>query len=50
MVDGLEDTFAVNTLAPYLLTALIASPRPLVFLTSELHRGGQPDLSDLQWR
>ena len=49
-VDGLEQTFAVNTLAPYLLTALIASPQRLVFLTSELHRSGEPDLSDLQWR
>ncbi len=42
--------FAVNALAPYLLTALIASPQRLVFLTSELHRSGEPDLSDLQWR
>ena len=49
-VDGLEDTFAVNTLAPYLLTALITSPQRLVFLTSDLHQGGEPDLSDLQWR
>ena len=49
-VDGLEDTFAVNALAPYLLTALIASPQRLVFLSSELHQIGQPDLSDLQSR
>ena len=49
-VDGLEDTFAVNALAPYLLTALIASPQRLVFLSSELHQIGQPDLSDLQLR
>jgi NAD(P)-dependent dehydrogenase (short-subunit alcohol dehydrogenase family) len=49
-VDGLEETFVVNTLAPYLLTALIASPQRLVFLTSDLHRNGEPDLRDLQWR
>lgn len=49
-LDGLENTFAVNALAPYLLTALIASPQRIVFLTSELHRSGEPDLSDLQWR
>jgi NAD(P)-dependent dehydrogenase (short-subunit alcohol dehydrogenase family) len=51
-IDGLEDTLAVNALAPYLLTALIRSPQRLVFLSSELHRIGQPDLSDLQsrWR
>src|SRR5205814_9150338 len=30
-VDGLEDTFAVNALAPYLMTALIESPQRLVF-------------------
>ena len=28
--DGLEHVFAINTLAPYLLTALIARPRSLV--------------------
>ena len=49
-VDALDETFVVNALAPYLLSALIAGPQRLVFLTSELHRGGQPDLSDLQWR
>jgi NAD(P)-dependent dehydrogenase (short-subunit alcohol dehydrogenase family) len=49
-VDGLEDTFAVNALAPYLLTALIASPQRLVFLSSGMHQMGQPDLSDLQLR
>ena len=48
--DGLETTFAVNALAPCLLTALIASPQWIVFLTSELHRSGEPDLSGLQWR
>ena len=49
-VDGLEQTFAVNTLAPYLLTALIARPQRLVFLTSELHQSGEADLSDLRRR
>ena len=49
-VDGLEDTFAVNALAPYLLTALIAGSQRLVFLASELHQMGQPDLSEIQSR
>jgi len=49
-VDGLDDVFAINTLAPYLLTALIQGPRRLVYLTSGLHRGGDPDLEDLPWR
>jgi NAD(P)-dependent dehydrogenase (short-subunit alcohol dehydrogenase family) len=35
---------AVNVLAPYLLTALIARPRRLVYLTSGMHDGGRADL------
>ncbi len=49
-VDGLDDVFAINALAPYLLTALIEGPRRLIYLTSGLHQGGDPDLRDLQWR
>ncbi|HWE11765.1 MAG TPA: SDR family NAD(P)-dependent oxidoreductase [Solirubrobacteraceae bacterium] len=48
--DGLCQVFAVNVLAPYLLTALMTRPDRLVYLTSGLHRQGNPDLSDLQWR
>jgi NAD(P)-dependent dehydrogenase (short-subunit alcohol dehydrogenase family) len=49
-VDGLEHVFAINVLAPYLLTALIAAPARLVYLSSGMHHGGDPDLSDLRWR
>jgi NAD(P)-dependent dehydrogenase (short-subunit alcohol dehydrogenase family) len=49
-VDGLEHVFAINVLAPYLLTALIRPPRRLIYLSSGMHRSGEPDLSDLQWR
>jgi NAD(P)-dependent dehydrogenase (short-subunit alcohol dehydrogenase family) len=49
-IDGLEHVFAINVLAPYLLTALITRPARLVYLTSGMHRGGHPDLGDLQWR
>jgi NAD(P)-dependent dehydrogenase (short-subunit alcohol dehydrogenase family) len=49
-VDGLDDTFAVNALAPYLLTALIERPQRLIYLTSGLHQGGDPDLRDPQGR
>src|SRR5438045_4257700 len=49
-VDGLEHIFAINVLAPYLLTALIEQPKRLVYLSSGMHRGGDPDLTDLQWR
>jgi NAD(P)-dependent dehydrogenase (short-subunit alcohol dehydrogenase family) len=48
--DGLEETFAVNVVAPYLLTALVpARPGRLVFLSSGMHLSGRPDLDDLQW-
>jgi len=49
-VDGLDDVFAINALAPYLLTALIEGPQRLIYLTSGLHQGGAPDLGDLQSR
>jgi NAD(P)-dependent dehydrogenase (short-subunit alcohol dehydrogenase family) len=48
--DGLSQVFAVNVLAPYLLTALMARPDRLIYLSSGLHRGGDPDVSDLPWR
>jgi NAD(P)-dependent dehydrogenase (short-subunit alcohol dehydrogenase family) len=40
---------AVNTLAPYMLTALIRRPARLVYLSSGLHRGGEGSLDDLDW-
>jgi NAD(P)-dependent dehydrogenase (short-subunit alcohol dehydrogenase family) len=48
-VDGLEHVFAINVLAPYLLTALIAPPDRLVYLSSGMHLGGELRLDDLQW-
>ncbi len=48
-VDGLCHVFAINVLAPYVLTAMITPPDRLVYLSSGMHRGGDPDLSDLQW-
>jgi NAD(P)-dependent dehydrogenase (short-subunit alcohol dehydrogenase family) len=47
--DGLSLTFAVNVLAPYVLTALVERPARLVYLTSGLQNGGGPDLDDAQW-
>jgi NAD(P)-dependent dehydrogenase (short-subunit alcohol dehydrogenase family) len=49
-VDGLSHVFAVNVLAPYLLTALMTAPDRLVYLSSGMHRGGDADLDDLQWK
>ena len=48
--DGVEHVFAINVLAPYILTALISRPKRLVYLSSGMHRGGDPaDLDDPQW-
>jgi NAD(P)-dependent dehydrogenase (short-subunit alcohol dehydrogenase family) len=47
--DGLCHVFAINVVAPYLLTALIERPRRLVYLSSGMHTGGDPDLTDAQW-
>jgi NAD(P)-dependent dehydrogenase (short-subunit alcohol dehydrogenase family) len=47
--DGLPQVFAVNTLGPYILTALIKKPKRLVYLSSGLHRNGDASLKDLTW-
>ncbi|MDQ2812082.1 MAG: SDR family oxidoreductase [Actinomycetota bacterium] len=47
--DGLSQVFAVNVLAPYLLTALIERPDRVVYLSSGLHRDGTASLDDPQW-
>src|ERR1700676_1375742 len=48
-VDGLPHAFAINSLAPYILTSLIRRPKRLVYLSSGLHRSGDPSLKDLTW-
>ena len=48
-VDGLSQLWAVNVLAPYVLTALMHKPGRLVYLSSGMHTGGDPSLDDLQW-
>ena len=47
--DGLERTFQVNVLAPYVLTCLMPRPARLVYLTSGLQESGTVHLDDLQW-
>lgn len=47
--DGLPHVFAINTLAPYILTASIKMPKRLVYLSSGMHHGAGTDLSDLTW-
>lgn len=47
--DGFRTMFAVNVLAPYVLTCLLKKPERLIFLSSGMHRSGNPSLGDLQW-
>jgi NAD(P)-dependent dehydrogenase (short-subunit alcohol dehydrogenase family) len=47
--DGLPHVFAINVLAPYVLTSLIARPDRLVYLSSGMHHGVEPDFDDLLW-
>ncbi len=46
---GVPNVFAVNVLAPYLLTALIERPRRLIYLSSGMHHGARGPLEDLLW-
>jgi NAD(P)-dependent dehydrogenase (short-subunit alcohol dehydrogenase family) len=47
--DGHAKTLAVNTLAPYLLTALIHRPDRLIYLSSGLHAAAAGFLGDIDW-
>jgi NAD(P)-dependent dehydrogenase (short-subunit alcohol dehydrogenase family) len=47
--DGFERIFAVNVLAPYVLTCLLPAPARAVHLTSGLESQGVPRLDDLQF-
>jgi NAD(P)-dependent dehydrogenase (short-subunit alcohol dehydrogenase family) len=42
--DPGETILAVNTLAPYILTVLIEKPKRLIYMSSGMHKGGQPRL------
>jgi NAD(P)-dependent dehydrogenase (short-subunit alcohol dehydrogenase family) len=48
--EGHAKVLAVNTLAPYLLTALIERPERLVYLSSGMHFGGEGPLDDIDWK
>jgi NAD(P)-dependent dehydrogenase (short-subunit alcohol dehydrogenase family) len=47
--EGHATVLAVNTLAPYMLTALMERPHRLVYMSSGMHRGGGPSLRDIDW-
>jgi NAD(P)-dependent dehydrogenase (short-subunit alcohol dehydrogenase family) len=48
--DGLSHVFAINVLAPYILTASVEKPDRLVYLSSGMHRSASAHLEDLAWR
>jgi NAD(P)-dependent dehydrogenase (short-subunit alcohol dehydrogenase family) len=48
--DGLPHVFAINTLAVYILTAMIERPRRLVYLSSGMHHHADANLDDVLWR
>ena len=41
--------FAINTLAPFMLTALIERPKRLVYLSSGMHESANANLDDILW-
>ena len=47
--SGVPSVFAVNVLAPYILTVLIERPKRLVYVSSGMHRGMRPRMDDLLW-
>jgi len=47
--DGVASVFAVNSLAPYVLTALMEKPKRLLYVSSGLHMGGDESLKDVAW-
>jgi len=46
-IDGIPILFAVNSLAPYILTVLIQKPERLIYLSSGLHSQGSAKLDGL---
>ena len=47
--DGLPHVFAINSLAPYLLTCLMEKPKRLIYTSSGLHEQGDASLNDIIW-
>ncbi len=48
--EGHAKVLAVNTLAPYMLTALIERPDRLIYVSSSMHRSGDDSLDDIDWK
>jgi NAD(P)-dependent dehydrogenase (short-subunit alcohol dehydrogenase family) len=48
--DGMPHVFAINVIAPYVLTALMQRPKRLVYLSSGMHHGASARLEDILWQ
>src|SRR4051812_39895235 len=48
--DGRPHVFTINTLSAYILTALIARPKRLVYLSSGMHHHADANLDDILWK
>ncbi len=48
--EGYPAVFAVNVLAPYILTCLAPLPKRLVYTSSDMHWNGSTSLDDFGWR
>jgi len=46
---GVPNIFAINVLAPYVLTVLIERPDRLIYLSSGMHHSVHPPIDDLLW-
>jgi len=47
--SGVPSVFAINVLAPYVLTVLIDRPDRLIYLSSGMHYSAHPRMDDLFW-
>jgi NAD(P)-dependent dehydrogenase (short-subunit alcohol dehydrogenase family) len=47
--DGLPHVFAINVMAPYVLTCLMERPARLVYLSSGMHQHAHANLDDALW-
>jgi NAD(P)-dependent dehydrogenase (short-subunit alcohol dehydrogenase family) len=47
--DGLPHVFAINVIAPYVLTALLEQAKRLIYLSSGMHRMAQANITDITW-
>jgi len=47
-IASAEEIFAVNTLAPYILTCLIQRPKRLIYLSSGMHQQGRSKLESFK--